>query len=220
MLRAMSHGGDIIADVLARHGVTHLFTLCGGHISPILTGAKTRGLRVVDVRDEANAVFAADAVARMTGTVGAAAVTAGPGVTNAITAIKNAMMAQSPLVLFGGATATLLKGRGSLQDIDQMTLMKPLVKWATTVKTVPALAPTVERAIEIATEGVPGPVFVEVPVDILYPEAIVRMWYEKEAGLGKAKGIGAKALELYIRGHLYRQFRGPVLPDVHLPHVK
>src|SRR5688572_9066362 len=211
------HGGDIIADVLARHGVTHLFTLCGGHISPILTGCQARGIKVIDVRDEGNAVFAADAVARMTGTVGAAAVTAGPGVTNTITAIKNAQMAQSPLILFGGATATLLKGRGSLQDIDQMTLMRPLVKWCTTVKTVPSLQPTVERAISLATEGVPGPVFVEVPVDLLYPEAIVRMWYEKEVGFGKAKGIAAKALELYIRGHLYRQFRAPVLPEVHLP---
>ncbi|MCX5744110.1 MAG: thiamine pyrophosphate-binding protein [Proteobacteria bacterium] len=207
------HGGDLIAAVLARHGVTHLFTLCGGHISPILTGAQAKGIRVVDVRDEVNAVFAADAVARMTGTVGVAAVTAGPGVTNAITAIKNAQMAQSPLVLFGGATATLLKGRGSLQDIDQMSTMKTVTKWATTVKTVPALVPTLERAIQIAMEGVPGPVFVEVPVDILYPEAIVRMWYEKEAGLGKAKGLGAKALELYIKGHLYRQFHAPTWPD-------
>ena len=197
--------------------MTHLFTLCGGHISPILTGAEARGIRVVDVRDEGNAVFAADAVSRMTGTVGVAAVTAGPGVTNTVTAIKNAQMAQSPLILFGGATATLLKGRGSLQDIDQMSLMKPLVKWATTVKTVPALGPTVERAIAIACEGVPGPVFVEVPVDILYPEAVVRSWYEKEAGLGKAKGIGAKALELYIKGHLYRQFRGPAIPELELP---
>jgi acetolactate synthase-1/2/3 large subunit len=217
MLPAMAHGGDIIAEVLARHGVTHLFTLCGGHISPILTGAQARGLRVVDVRDEANAVFAADAVARMTGTIGAAAVTAGPGVTNTITAVKNAQMAQSPLIIFGGATATLLKGRGSLQDIDQMSVMKPITKWATTVKTVPALAPIVERACQLAVDGVPGPVFVEVPVDLLYPEATVREWYAREAGLGKAKGIGAKAIELYIRGHLYRQFRAPVMPEVHLP---
>lgn len=213
----MSHGGDIIAEVLARHGVTHLFTLCGGHISPILTGAQARGLRVVDVRDEANAVFAADAVARMTGTIGVAAVTAGPGVTNTITAVKNAQMAQSPLVIFGGATATLLKGRGSLQDIDQMSVMKPITKWATTVKTVPALGSVVERACQLAVEGVPGPVFVEVPVDLLYPEATVREWYAKEAGLGKAKGITAKAIELYIRGHLYRLFRAPAMPEVHLP---
>jgi acetolactate synthase-1/2/3 large subunit len=211
------HGGDLIADVLARHGATHLFTLCGGHISPILTGAQARGLRVVDVRDEANAVFAADAVARMTGTIGVAAVTAGPGVTNTITAVKNAQLAQSPVLVLGGATATLLKGRGALQDIDQISLMKPITKWATTVKTVPALAPTIERACELAVAGVPGPVFVEVPVDLLYPEAIVRMWYEKEAGLGKGKGLGAKALELYIRGHLYRQFHAPALPEVHLP---
>jgi acetolactate synthase-like protein len=217
MLPAMTHGGDIIAEVLARHGVTHLFTLCGGHISPILTGAQARGLRVVDVRDEANAVFAADAVARMTGTIGVAAVTAGPGVTNTVTAVKNAQMAQSPLVIFGGATATLLKGRGSLQDIDQMSVMKSLTKWATQVKTVPALGPMVERACQIASDGVPGPVFLEVPVDLLYPEATVREWYAKEAGLGKAKGIGAKAVELYIRGHLYRQFRAPTMPDVQIP---
>ncbi|HET7505574.1 MAG TPA: thiamine pyrophosphate-binding protein [Kofleriaceae bacterium] len=213
----MTHGGDIIAEVLARHGVTHLFTLCGGHISPILTGAQARGLRVVDVRDEANAVFAADAVARMTGGLGAAAVTAGPGVTNTITAVKNAQMAQSPVIVLGGATATLLKGRGSLQDIDQMSVMKPITKWATAVKTVPALGPVIERACQLAVEGVPGPVFVEVPVDLLYPEATVREWYAKEAGLGKAKGIGAKAVELYIRGHLYRQFRAPAMPEVHLP---
>ena len=214
------HGGAIIAGVLARHGVRHLFTLCGGHISPILTGADARGIKVVDVRDEGNAVFAADAVARMTGIVGVAAVTAGPGVTNTVTALKNAQMAQTPLLLLGGATATLLKGRGSLQDIDQLSLMRPLTKWATTVRAVPALGATIERAIHVATSGVPGPVFVEVPVDLLYPEAIVRQWYEKEAGLGKAKGLTARAIELYIRGHLYRQFRGPVLPDVELPSVK
>ncbi len=207
----------MIAELLARRGITHLFTLCGGHISPILTGAQARGLRVIDVRDEANAVFAADAVARMTGTIGAAAVTAGPGVTNAVTAIKNAQMAQTPLILFGGATATLLKGRGALQDIDQMSLMKPVTKWAVSVKTVPGLIPTVERALAIASEGVPGPVFVEVPVDLLYAEEIVKGWYEKEVGAGKAKGIGAKALQLYVRGHLYRQFHAPTLPEVHLP---
>src|SRR5678815_4315640 len=150
MLRAMTHGGDIIADVLARHGVTHLFTLCGGHISPILTGAQARGLKVVDVRDEVNAVFAADAVARMTGVLGVAAVTAGPGVTNTLTAVKNAQMAQTPLLVLGGSTATLLKGRGALQDIDQIALMKPATKWCTLVKTVPALGPTIERAIAIA----------------------------------------------------------------------
>jgi acetolactate synthase-like protein len=211
------HGGAIVADVLARHGVQFLFTLCGGHISPILIGCEKRGIRVVDVRDEGHAVFAADAAARMTGILGVAAVTAGPGVTNTITAVKNAQMAQTPLLILGGATATLLKGRGALQDIDQLSMMKPITKWATSVRNVPSLAATIEKAIEIATGGVPGPVFVELPVDTLYPEAIVREWYEKETGIGKAKGLSAKALELYIRGHLYRQFKAPALPDVDLP---
>jgi acetolactate synthase-like protein len=213
------HGGSIIADILVRHGVKHLFTLCGGHISPILTGAQDHGIRVIDVRDEANAVFAADAVARMTGVLGVAAVTAGPGVTNTITAVKNAQMAQTPLLVLGGSTATLLKGRGALQDIDQISLMKPATKWATLVKTVPALGPTIERAVAIATSGVPGPVFVEVPVDLLYPEEVVRMWYEKETGVGKAKGITAKALEWYIKAHLYRQFKAPTLPHLSWPEV-
>ena len=126
-------GGDLIADVLQKQGVRFLFTLCGGHIAPILVSAKARGIRVVDVRHEVNAVFAADAVARLTGIPGVAAVTAGPGVTNTITAVKNAQMAQSPVVLLGGATATMLRGRGSLQDIDQMSLMTPHVKWCRTV---------------------------------------------------------------------------------------
>src|SRR5512135_3158125 len=106
MSEALS-GGDRVARVLEAQGVRFLFTLCGGHISPILVAAKRRGIRVVDTRHEASAVFAADAVSRLGGVPGVAAVTAGPGVTNAITAIKNAALAQSPLVVLGGATATL-----------------------------------------------------------------------------------------------------------------
>ena len=217
------HGGDIVAEVLARHGIGHVFTLCGGHISPILVGAKNRGIRVVDVRDEASAVFAADAVARMTGVPGVAAVTAGPGVSNTLTAVKNAQMAQTPMLIFGGATATLLKGRGALQDIDQLSLIKSAVKWATAVSTVPALGPTVHKALEIAQAGVPGPVFVEVPVDILYPESIVKGWYIAESGVEAMKGLGGRALELYLKGHLYKQFHLPhvdldlSMPDVKLP---
>ena len=109
-----------------------VFTLVGGHISPLLVESKRRGIRVIDVRHEVTSVFAADAVARLTGRVGVAAVTAGPGITNTVTAVKNAQMAQSPLLLLGGAAATLLKGRGSLQDIDQMALLRPICKYAAT----------------------------------------------------------------------------------------
>ena len=82
MERIAMHGGDRVAAALAAQGVRFVFTLCGGHISPILTASKARGMRVIDVRDEATAVFAADAVARLTGVPGVAAVTAGPGLTN------------------------------------------------------------------------------------------------------------------------------------------
>jgi acetolactate synthase-like protein len=95
------HGGLLVAKVLKAHGVKNVFTLCGGHISPILVGCEKEGIRVVDTRHEATAVFAADATARLNGTVGVAAVTAGPGVTNAVTAMKNAQLAESPLLLLG-----------------------------------------------------------------------------------------------------------------------
>ncbi|MEZ4390665.1 MAG: thiamine pyrophosphate-binding protein [Polyangiales bacterium] len=209
------HGGDIIGEILARRGIQHLFTLCGGHISPILVGAKRHGVRVVDMREEVNAVFAADAAARLTGNVGVAAVTAGPGVTNTITAIKNAQMAESPVLLFGGATATVLRGRGSLQDIDQLSILSPITKWATRVSTYKSLGPTVERAMNVALDGVPGPVFVEVPIDLLYPEETVRKWTMDEATM---KGPVGDALRLYLRGHLYRQFEQPHLP-VHAPEM-
>jgi len=168
------HGGELVAQVLKAHGVKFLFTLVGGHISPILVAAKATGIRVVDVRHEVTAVFAADAVARLTGVPGVAAVTAGPGVTNTVTAVKNAQMAESPLVLIGGAAATLLRGKGSLQDIDQMSVLKPICKWVATCDRVADIVPTMRRAFQEAVSGVPGPVFVELPIDILYPIAELR----------------------------------------------
>ncbi|MET0286167.1 MAG: thiamine pyrophosphate-binding protein, partial [Polyangiales bacterium] len=201
------NGGERIADVLHRQGVRTMFTLCGGHISPILVGAKKRGIRVVDVRDEKNAVFAADATARLTGVPGVAAVTAGPGVTNTITAIKNAQLAHSPLIVLGGATATVLKGRGALQDIDQLTLVTPHVKWASSVSRVKDLVPTLERAFRIAQEGVPGPVFLELPVDLLYDETVVREMYGAKAA-SDVKSIPDMAIQSYLRMHLLRVFGG------------
>ena len=195
-----------MSGVLSAHGVPFVFTLCGGHISPILVGCRTRGIRVVDVRHEATAVFAADAVARLSGRPGVAIVTAGPGVTNTITAVKNACLAQSPVVLLGGATATALKGRGALQDIDQHALMAPHVKWSASVKRVRDLAPLVHRAFEEAGRGVPGPVFVECPVDLLYPEQVVRDWYGGQAGSGGS--LRRRLVNLYLKRHVDRLFSG------------
>jgi acetolactate synthase-1/2/3 large subunit len=196
-------GGEEIARVLAARGVRFLYTLCGGHISPILVSAKERGLRVVDVRHEATAVFAADATARLSGVPGVAAVTAGPGATNSLTAVKNAQLAQSPVLVLGGATATLLRGRGALQDIDQMALMRPHVKWATRVARVRDLAPVVAEAFRRACADVPGPVFVECPVDLLYPKELVRQWYGARLD-APARGLADRAVRLYVRRHLRR----------------
>ena len=214
----MSNGGALIADVLDRRGVSYLFALCGGHISPILTEAKKRGVRVIDVRDEANAVFAADATARLTGVPGVAAVTAGPGLTNTITALKNAQMAQSPLVLLGGAAATMLKGRGSLQDIDQMAVVKASVKWAVPIRYVKDLGFMVDRAFEVASSGVPGPVFVECPIDLLYEEEEVRKWYMAGGPGGgekkKPANLQQRAMGWYLERHVERMFeaQGGVVP--------
>jgi acetolactate synthase-1/2/3 large subunit len=204
---AFMTGGDLVADALVRQGVRFLFTLCGGHISPLLVSAKARGVRVVDTRHESTAVFAADAVARLTGVPGVAAVTAGPGVTNTITALKNAQMAQSPLVLLGGATATLLRGRGALQDIDQMALVRPHVKRASRVTRVRDLVPALDEAFRLSRDGVPGPVFLECPVDLLYPEALVREWYGAKTGK-EARTLGERARRWYVGRHLERLFGG------------
>ena len=201
------NGGEIVASVLKAQGVQYLFTLCGGHISPIFVAADRQGIRVIDVRDEANAAFCADAIGRLTGVPGVVAVTAGPGVTNTITAVKNAQLAQAPLVVLGGATATMLRGRGSLQDIDQMALIRPHVKWAARLDRVAEIVPALERAFLIAQSNVPGPVFVELAVDLLYDAQTVRSWYAKSIDKPNPTLI-ERIQATYIRYHLNRLFSG------------
>ena len=201
---AAAHGGDRVAAALSAHGVTVVFTLCGGHISPILTGAKAQGIRIIDMRGEVTAVFAADAVARLTGVPGVAAVTAGPGITNTVTALKNAQLAQSPVVLLGGAAPTMLQGRGALQDIDQRPVAAPHVKFLRQVRRLQDIGPAIEEAFTAAREGVQGPAFVEFPVDLLYPESIVRQWYAEASGKGRS--ISDTLFRAYINRHLQRLF--------------
>jgi acetolactate synthase-like protein len=207
-------GGDLVAEVLERHGVRFLFTLCGGHIAPILVSAEKRGIRVIDTRHEATAVFAADATARLTGIPGVAAVTAGPGVTNTITAIRNAQLAQSPLVVLGGATAGILKGRGALQDIDQIALLREDVKWSATARRVRDIPPLLTTAFAEARRGVPGPVFLELPVDTLYEESVVREWFGKSLKK-EPKTTRARLQSWYVRRYLERLFRAPGDPGDH-----
>ncbi|XP_076139015.1 2-hydroxyacyl-CoA lyase 2 [Alosa pseudoharengus] len=199
------HGGESVAEVLRAHGVKFVFTLVGGHISPILVACEKLGIRIVDTRHEATAVFAADAVARLSGTVGVAAVTAGPGLTNTVTAVKNAQMAESPLLLIGGAAGTMLQGRGALQDIDQMSLFKPLCKFCASVRTIREIVPIVRKALAIAQSGTPGPVFVEFPIDTLYPYHLV----SKEFGVkNPPKGLMGKIVTWYLENHLSNLFAG------------
>ena len=195
----VQHIGLDIGSFFKQKNISSVFTLCGGHISPILVGCEKENINIIQVRDEVSAVFAADAVSRLTDSVGVAIVTAGPGVTNTITAIKNAQMAQSPVLLIGGAAATLLKGRGSLQDIDQISLLKTYVKSAVTVKKTRDVIPTLANAFNTAISGVPGPVFVELPIDLLYPEEDIRKEFMNQ--LPKS-GYFSKIAHWYIRRHL------------------
>lgn len=176
----------------------------------------------MDVRHEADAVFAADAVARLSGSIGVAAVTAGPGLTNTITAVKNAQMAESPILLMGGAAANLLKGRGALQDIDQMSLFKSLCKYTATIRYVKDIPSILRNAIQIAQSGTPGPVFVEFPIDSLYPYHLV----EREMGSKtEAKSFSQKIVNLYLDNYLKSLFAGafkdhdfsPLKPEIPLP---
>ncbi|XP_021926638.1 acetolactate synthase-like protein [Zootermopsis nevadensis] len=199
------HGGELVAEVLQSHGVKFVFTLVGGHISPILVAAEAAGIQVVDTRHEVTGVFAADAVARLSRTIGVAAVTAGPGLTNTVTAVKNAQLAESPLLLIGGAAAGMLKGRGALQDIDQMSLFRSICKYCVSVTSVRDIVPSLRYAIQEAQSGTPGPVFVEFPIDILYPYALVK---KEVLGSRRSSGLRARLVSWYLKNYVDNLFAG------------
>ncbi len=161
------HGGRLVATALKAEGVDGFFTLCGGHIQAIYDGCLDEGIRVVDTRHEQSAAHAADGWARATGKPGVCGVTAGPGVTDAVTALANAQRANVPMICFGGAGPLVFQHMGSLQDMDHLELVKPVTKWAARVTEARRLAEYVAIAFRKATSGVPGPVFLEVPLDVL-----------------------------------------------------
>lgn len=163
----MFHGGRIVARAIKAEGVDHVFTLCGGHIQNIYDGCLDEGIRVVDVRHEQTAGHAADGWARVTGKPGVALVTAGPGVTDVVTAAANAQRAGVPMIIIGGAGPSVNKHQGSLQDMDHVELMRPITKWSASVPQTKRLGEYMEMAFRHAMTGVPGPVFLEMPLDIL-----------------------------------------------------
>lgn len=163
----MIHGGRLVARALKREGVKHLFTLCGGHIAAIYDGCLDEGIRVVDTRHEQTAAHAADGYARVTGRPGVVAVTAGPGVTDAVTAVATAYRSGVPMVCIGGAGPNVFTHMGSLQDMDHCELMRPITKWSARVTETRRLAEYMTIAFRKAMSGVPGPVFLEMPLDFL-----------------------------------------------------
>jgi acetolactate synthase I/II/III large subunit len=160
-------GGQLVARTLKQAGVGHVFTLCGGHILPIYDGCLNEGIAVIDTRHEQAAAHAGDAYARLTRDIGVAIVVPGPGVTDAVTGVANAYAARSPLLLIGGAAPLGLRGLGALQETEQVALLKPITKGAWTVSETRQIPEVLATAMRTALSGRPGPVFVEVPVDLL-----------------------------------------------------
>jgi thiamine pyrophosphate-dependent acetolactate synthase large subunit-like protein len=167
----MDHGGRIVAKVLRSRGVSHLFTLSGGHLFSIYDGCKAEGIEIVDVRHEQSAAFAAEGVAKATRGVGVAALTAGPGVTNGISAIAGAQANCSPICVLGGRAPELRWGSGSLQEIDHLPFVAPLVKSAETVKDPGQIAARTAAALDLALAAPNGPTFVDYPLDVVFSEA-------------------------------------------------
>jgi len=160
-------GGHLVARALRNEGTSCVFTLCGGHVAPIYDGCLREGIDIVDTRHEQAAAHAADGWARLTRRAGVAIVTAGPGVTDAVTGVANAYQAQSPLVVLGGAAELRVVGRGALQEMEQVALMRPITKWSAQATDARRLPELIQTAFRVATSGVPGPVFVELPFDVL-----------------------------------------------------
>ncbi len=163
----MIHGGWLVARILKREGVEVVFTLSGGHIAAIYDGCLREGIRVVDTRHEQAAVHAAEGWAKCTRTPGVALLTAGPGVTDGVTGVANAYLAGSPVLVIGGAAPLGLWDRGALQEMGQIDLLRPITKWARTVHETARISEYTASAFRQMLNGKPGPVFLEIPMDIL-----------------------------------------------------
>jgi len=160
-------GGHLVAKALKNEGVDTIFTICGGHIIDIYDGCIDEGIRIVDTRHEQVAAHAADGYARMTGGLGCAVVTAGPGTTNAVTGVANAFRAESPMLLIGGQTAGAQHHMLGLQNLPHVDIMKGITKFASSVPTTSRVADFVAMAARESFNGNFGPSFLEIPRDVL-----------------------------------------------------
>jgi acetolactate synthase I/II/III large subunit len=165
------HGGRLIAQRLKAHGVSKLFTLSGGHLFSIYDGCRAEGIELIDVRHEQSAAFAAEGWAKVTRTIGVCALTAGPGVTNGMSAIASAGQNHSPLLVLGGRAPQFRWGQGSLQEIDHVPFVRPLVKLAATAQDTAEIPGLMDEGIAAALAPHSGPVFLDFPLDLVFTEA-------------------------------------------------
>jgi acetolactate synthase I/II/III large subunit len=166
-----THGGRLIAQRLRAYGVGKLFTLSGGHLFPIYDGCRAEGIDIVDVRHEQSAAFAAEGWAKVTRSIGVCALTAGPGVTNGMSAIASASQNHSPVLVLGGRAPQFRWGQGSLQEIDHVPFVRPLVKLAATAQDTAEIPALVDQAVRTALTPRSGPVFLDFPLDHVFAEA-------------------------------------------------
>jgi acetolactate synthase I/II/III large subunit len=165
------HGGRLIAKRLRAHGVSKLFTLSGGHLFSVYDGCREEGIEIVDVRHEQSATFAAEGWAKVTREPGVAALTAGPGVTNGMSAMAGAMQNHSPMLVLGGRAPQMRWGQGSLQEIDHVPFVRPVTKLAATADSTADIPGLVDEALATALRPHSGPTFVDLPLDFVFMEA-------------------------------------------------
>ncbi|MFN8160599.1 MAG: acetolactate synthase [Solirubrobacterales bacterium] len=168
---AAVHGGRLVARTMRSRGVEALFTLSGGHLFSIYDGCREEGIRILDVRHEQSAAFAAEGYAKATRRVGVAALTAGPGVTNGVSALAGAQANGSPVCVMGGRAPQMRWGSGSLQEFDHVPVVAPLVKSAETVTETARIPEMTAAALDGALEAPTGPTFVDYPLDVVFMEA-------------------------------------------------
>ncbi len=166
------HGGRLVARRLKAHGVSKLFTLSGGHLFSIYDGCREEGIEIVDVRHESTAAFAAEGWAKVTREPGVCALTAGPGVTNGMSAMASAQANHSPIVVLGGRAPALRWGQGSLQEIDHVPFVRPLTRLAATAQSTEEIPGLVDDAFAAACAPHGGPTFVDFPLDYVFMEAV------------------------------------------------
>jgi acetolactate synthase-1/2/3 large subunit len=208
---ATYHGGRLVARRLKAHGVSHLFTLSGGHLFSIYDGCREEGIAIVDVRHESTAAFAAEGWAKVTREPGVCALTAGPGVTNGISAMASAQANHSPVVVLGGRAPALRWGQGSLQEIDHVPFVRPLTKLAATPESAAEIPALVEDAFAAATAPHGGPAFVDFPLDYVFTEAAEPAEDEERAAHGAVETAGAGGAAVERAAELLSGAERPVI---------